>query len=77
MYYLNCTRRADDGRIIERFRAPATHFFRLIADNSVFVDFDAHFIKAKDFIAKRAKRPLLGSWRYLRDFLEKWSRPKF
>lgn len=76
MYYLNCTRRADDGRIIERFKAPATHFFKLIADEAVYVDFDRFFIRAIDFIAKRAKRPLRGSWRRLRGFLEKWSRPK-
>ena len=72
MYYLNCTRRDTDGRIIERFSAPATHFFKLIADEAVYVDFDAHFIKAKDFIAKRAKRPLRGSWRRLRGIVEQW-----
>lgn len=76
MYYLNCTRRADDGRIIERFKAPATHFEKLIADNSVYVDFDRFFIRAIDFIARRSKRPLRGGWRRFRGIVKKWLRSK-
>lgn len=77
MYYLNCTRRDESGRIIERFKAPATHFFKLIADEAVYVDFDAHFVRAIDFIARRSKRPLRGGWRRFRGIVKKWLRSKF
>ena len=54
MIYLNCTRRDENGTILERFRAPATHFSRLIADEAVYVDFDRFFIRILSRDARNA-----------------------